>query len=148
MSAQRSEARSGRWLAIAASLVVIATIVAAIAVMGSPAAQREAKLDAKRVHDLVQIVRAITGYVELHDALPPDLAALAGQPGRRLSIVDPVDGSPYTYEITGARTFRLCAVFTTDSAKVLGGDDYWALEDWNHGAGRQCFDRKPTKDVD
>ena len=137
-----STGSGGRWLAIAAGVVVVATIVVAIVVMGSPSAQRAAKLDSRRVRDLDRIVDVIGNYVEREHSLPPDLATLAREPGRRLAITDPVDGSPYAYEITGARTFRLCAVFATDTAKSLAGSERWGGEEWNHGTGRQCFDRK------
>lgn len=141
-------ASSGRWLAIVAGVAVVATVVAAIIVMGSPSAQREAKLDNRRVRDLDRIVEVIGSYVEREHSLPPDLATLAREPGRRLAIVDPVDGSPYGYEITGAKTFRLCAVFATDTAKPMAGNERWRGEEWNHGAGRQCFDRKVKKSTD
>jgi hypothetical protein len=136
--------RPGRWLAIAASLVVVATVVAAIAAMGPPSAQRAAKLDQKRIEDLERIVQAISRYADSHGALPPDLLTLSGQPARRLSLADPNDNTPYTYQVTGQHTFRLCAVFATDSAKASGTFRSFD-DDWGHGAGRQCFDRKPRK---
>jgi hypothetical protein len=127
---------------IVACLVVVATVAVAIGVMGPPSAQREAKLDGKRVRDLHRIAEAIDWHVKRNDALPPDLAALAEQPGQRLAIVDPVDGSPYVYKITGEGSFRLCAVFATDTAEVQDGTYSRFNGEWNHGAGRQCFDRK------
>lgn len=145
MNAHREPPGPGRWLAIAAVLVALATVVAAIVVMGPPSAQREAKLDRKRVHDLERIVRLVEQYVERRDALPPDLATLADQPGLRLAIADPRSAQPYEYEITGDRAFRLCAVFATDTAVRPDGAEPWNLRDWHHGAGRHCFDRKVAK---
>lgn len=141
-----SAGSGGRRLAVAAGVVVVATIAAAIVVMGSPSAQRAAKLDSRRVRDLDRIVDVIGNHVEREHSLPPDLATLAREPGRRLAIVDPVDNSPYAYEITGARTFRLCAVFATDTAKSLAGNERWGSDEWHHDAGRQCFDRKVKED--
>ncbi|MEZ0471084.1 hypothetical protein [Luteimonas salinilitoris] len=135
---------AGRWLLVAAGGVAIVAVVAAVAVMGTPAAQREAKLDNRRVHDLQRIADVVDHYYEQHDALPPDLAILAGQPGQRLAIADPVDGTPYGYEITGERGFRLCAAFTTDTADTRPGVRPWSSE-WNHGAGLGCFDRRAGK---
>lgn len=135
----------GRWLLVAAAVVIAATVVAAIALMGSPSAQRQSRLDEKRVRDLQRIDRVVGRYLDSHGALPADLATLAAQPGQRLAIADPVDGAPYGYETTGPRTFRLCAGFATDTAQAPGGAP-WALEDgWHHGAGRQCFDRRPKQ---
>jgi len=140
-SANGSAGRAGRWLAIVASVVVVATVVAAIVVMGSPSAQREAKVDARRAADLFRIGSAIDRWVERNDALPPDLAALAAEPGARLAIVDPVTAVPYAYAITGARSYELCATFTTDTAQS-GHVEAWPGEAWAHDVGPHCFERK------
>lgn len=140
-----SAGKAGRWLAVVACVVVAATVAAAILVMGSPSAQRVEKLDRKRVEDLARIDRFIESYVARTKSLPPDLATFAREPGVRVSITDPVDGSPYLYEITGPRTFRLCAVFTTDTGKTLDDTPAWPGEEWTHGVGRRCFERKAKK---
>ena len=140
-----SAGKAGRWLAIVACVVVAATVVAAILVMGSPSAQRVEKLDRKRAEDLARIDRFVDSYIERTHALPLDLATLAREPGVRVSITDPVDGSPYVYEVTGVRTFRLCAVFTTDTGKTLDDTPAWPGEEWTHGVGRRCFERKAKK---
>lgn len=145
MSAAPGDSRppggAGRWLAIAASVVVVATVVAAVLVMGSPSAQREAKLDARRAADLFRIASAVDRWVERHDALPPDLAALAAEPGVRLAVADPVTGAPYAYAVTGPRSYELCATFTTDTARS-GDVAGWPGEVWSHASGRHCFERK------
>ena len=142
MSGTRADNRLGRWLAIAASVVVVSTVVAAILAMGSPSTQRELRLDEKRVGDLGRIANAVNHHVERHGALPKDLATLARQPGQWISFVDPKDGSAYTYEVTGPRTFRLCAVFATDTADMPAHAGFESGDDWIHGSGRHCFDRK------
>ena len=141
-----SEGGPGRWLLVAAAVVVVATIVAAVATMGLPSTQREIRLDERRVRDLQRIVTAVDAYAANHGSLPPDLATLAAQPGLRLAIADPVDASPYSYEPTGERTFRLCAVFSTDTAEPPQAGDARVADEWLHGAGRQCFPRKLKKD--
>lgn len=146
MSAQRAPGGPGRWLAIAATAVVVATVATAFFVMDSPSEQREARLDRRRVADLARIARAVHEYARRHDALPRDLPTLAGEPGHRLPITDPKDGTPYAYQVTGARSFRLCAVFATDTAQTPEGVESWARADWSHAAGRQCFDREAAKD--
>lgn len=137
-----SEGALGRWLLVGAGIVVVATIATGIFVMGSPSAQRDQAMDQRRVRDLARIGEAIDSYADLHDTLPPTLATLAGQPGRRLSIADPVDGSVYAYEILGNRTYRVCAVFATDTAKAPKAAEPWGDDRWFHGTGRQCFQRK------
>lgn len=133
----------GRWLAIAASVVVVATLVAAVVAMGPPSKQREARLDARRVQDLQRIVQAVDAYYANHKALPADMATLTAQPGWGLAMADPQGGTPYAYEVSGARTYRVCASFTTDTAKAA--DAPWAPDSWNHGIGRQCFQQSVAK---
>ena len=141
MSAPRAEDKLGRRLAIVASVVVLATVVASLWVTGSPSAQREARIDERRVSDLALIRDAIRSYTQEHGALPADLAELKIQPGIRLPIADPVTGAPYEYVATGARTYQLCARFTTDTALQMP-DDYQSRDvQWAHGIGRQCFER-------
>lgn len=137
----------GRRLAIVASVVVLATVVAAVMVTGTPSTQREAKLDARRVQDLVRLVAAVDAHVKEKDALPADLATLAGKPGARLAIVDPVSARPYGFQVTGARSYRLCASFSTDTAltpppfRQYGSN----ADDWLHGSGQHCFERTARK---
>lgn len=138
-----SEGSAGRWLLVAAGIVVVATIAAGIAVMGGPSQQRDRRIDERRVRDLDRIVDAVGKYVEDRGSLPPTLDALAGQPGRRLSIADPVDGAPYAYRIVGDRAFRLCADFVTDTSTTpdMAEPGPGDRDEWLHGAGRQCFER-------
>lgn len=132
----------GRRLSVIASVVVGATLVAAIVVLDSPPQQREQRLDARRVQDLQQIGNAIDIYHDRNKALPADLAALrAEMSGWNLAPGDPASAAPYGYEVLGERSYRLCAQFTTDTAAAEA--PYGPVVDaWKHGAGRQCFNRE------
>lgn len=136
---------SGRLLAIIASVVVAATVIAAVWVIGSPSAQREVRIDQHRVHDLQQVAQLLELYQRRHGRLPPDLETLARQPGQRVAIADPVDGAPYVYEAADARRYRLCARFATDTARTR---DTAIPDEWSHGAGRHCFDREAGRGRD
>jgi hypothetical protein len=135
-----SAGKGGRWLAVIATLVVVATVIAAMLTMGSPGEQREAKMDRKREQDMQRIVMAIDSRAEAGKPLPAYLASLAGEPGRRLAINDPANGTPYAYQTTGADSYRVCAVFSTDTASSK--HRVWVDEEWLHGPGQHCFDRK------
>lgn len=135
-----SSGNAGRWLAIAASVVVVATLVGAMMVMGSPASQRESRLDRKREQDLGRIATLIATRVQAGKPLPASLADLASEPGVRLATRDPQTGASYGYETTGLDSYRLCAVFTTDTAQESARG--WIDQEWLHGQGRHCFDRK------
>ena len=129
----------GRWLAVLATVVVVATLAAAFMVMRSPSEERQVTLDLRRVQDLMQLGHAVDAHVAIQGRLPPDLATLAKQPGSLLPAGDPVTGAAYGYEIEGDRRYRLCAVFDTDTAVTR--DAALGPGDWTHGAGRHCFDR-------
>lgn len=129
---------SGRVMLGVAALVVAATLVAAVAVVRSPTAEREARLDERREQDLARIARLVEAHYHRTGELPATLDALA-TPGTELPR-DPVHGVPYLYEVTGEQFYRVCARFGTDTAlderQPAGGDA------WLHGAGPHCFDRR------
>jgi hypothetical protein len=132
--------RLGRGLAIAAAVAIVAAIAMAVWVIGGPGQQRQVRLDERRVADLVRIARQVEAHVERSGMLPEDLGVLAAQPGLALQVADPVTGAPYLYARDGARRYRLCAVFATDTAAgpvaaTRHGDE------WSHGTGPHCFQR-------
>ena len=133
-----------RMLAGAATVAVIATLIAGLIAIGPPGLQRERKLDRRRVHDLVTLTRLLNVYWLAHLQLPPDLDTLAKSPGVRLP-TDPLTGGNYEFMKTGEKTYRLCAVFSLDTSDEPRADYYPIGEKWLHGAGRTCFDRDINK---
>ena len=141
MSAPRTNAdRRGRVMAIVASIVVVAAVVAGIASIGLPGEQRQARLDQRRIEDLQRIAEAVELHHREHGQLPADLATAAARPGWDLGLLDPVSGEAYDYRPLQGDRFELCAVFTTDSGERDGAGWNAPLE-WRHGAGRHCFNR-------
>jgi hypothetical protein len=136
-----SAAGPGRPLLVAASLVVGAALAAGLWVLGTPSAQREARMDERRERDLAAIVVQVDRYHVREGRLPADLATVAAQPGLRLAVADPVDAAPYGYTPTGADRYRLCATFATDTARPGAGRRHGPDHDWLHAAGPACFDR-------
>ena len=134
-----SGATGPRILIAGVTAAVVAAVVAAIVVLGSPAEQRQRRLDERRVRDLSTIVNSIRVYASAHEDLPPDLAALGKEPGPRQAPTDPDTGAAYEYALIGKEAYRLCAVFTGPSDATPA---YAEREGWAHGAGRQCFERK------
>lgn len=131
----------GRGLLVAATLVVIATIAAAIVVMGTPAQQRALRLDQRRANDLDRIVETAREHADRTGTLAPDLTTLATRPGLRLAITDPETALPYEYKVQGARAFQVCATFATDTAADDTNARASRSEDWLHPVGRQRFSR-------
>ena len=133
----------GRWLAIAGGLVVAGAVIGAIAVMGTPGAQRLQRIDERRIEDLGTLVDAVRAYAKEHGGMPADLATLAREPGANLPVADPETQAPYDYARVDAERFRVCAVFDTDTSKTRTWGPYgrWTDMNWRHAAGRQCFTR-------
>ena len=135
----------GRGLIIAGAVVIAAAVAAVLLLTGSPAAQREAKLDAVRVRDLVRIEQVAGRQLRDEGSLP---ATLDGLRDGELQRVDRVTGAPYGYTVTGPRSLRLCANFATDSRDVLRAAEPWMRRDWPHGVGETCFERTLARDAD
>ena len=129
-----------RILAYIVGATVLAAVIAGIVILGPPKRQRQLRLDERRVKDLIGIQGDVNNYWQRHKALPPDLVTLSREPGHRPPPTDPERGMEYEFEITGAESFRLCAVFTFDSSEAPEPGRYFSTESWAHGAGRHCFD--------
>ena len=132
----------GRGLLIGGAVVVAATVALSIAVIGTPAQQRESRLDARRVNDLGRIEQEIERYRKREQGLPTDLATLQEAAEDALVIADPQTGVAYRYEVVGDREYRLCATFVTDSANFARRAEPWTAARWDHPAGAHCYRRK------
>ena len=135
---------TGRAMLTVATAMVLATIVAAVWVMDSPAVERQQRLDQRRVAELAQVQAVIEDWARSHGTLPVSLADLAAQPGMALPVHDPVAATPYGFEAIAARRYRLCAVFATDTAtsRASGRQYVGHPAEWAHPAGHHCFERR------
>lgn len=133
----------GRRLLIAAGIAAVGALIGGFLLMGSPATQREQRMDMRRIGDLRELEGAIRSHYRTHAALPESLEALAERPGLGLSLADPQTGEPYGYVREDGGHFRLCATFATDSGERRGGRRVVPVGvDWAHGIGPTCFDRR------
>jgi len=132
----------GRILVAAAAAVIAATVAAALTVAGSPAQQRDARMDERRVHDLQRIEAAVQAYAHQHEVLPASLDGLAQATDHDLSLAEPDTATGYGYAIDGTERYRLCAVFITDSRGGRLGDGGQVSGGWQHPAGPHCFQRR------
>lgn len=136
--------RHGRALLVVAAIAVLLALAAAFVVMRSPADERAMTLDQRRVQDLQRIGYGVDAWYQVHDALPPDLAAVAKQPGSTVPTADPATGTTYEYIAGAGRDYQLCAAFETDTAETGAGDGYGGprAQSWDHPAGHHCFARE------
>lgn len=139
--------------AIAASIVVLATIVLGFILVGSPAQQRKVRFDDQRVSSLSMIQGQITNYYSMKQELPAKLSDLENPLIGFNVPVDPQTGAAFEYAVTSSLSFELCATFETAS---IGGEKdvtrpYGIYEpyneSWTHADARTCFSRTIDPDL-
>jgi hypothetical protein len=139
-------------LAWIVSAVVFGTIVGGFFLVGSPAHQRDVRLDSQRVSDLQNIQSQTLQYWQQKNILPVKLSDLADSISGFVPPKDPETGAEYEYVVKGPLTFDLCATFKTASVGTdtagryskpmpvgFSNDPY--NQNWNHTAGYACFSR-------
>jgi len=139
------EEKTSKMIGGLVSLVVLAAIVAAFFLVGSPQSQRLVRLDQQRVYDLQNIQSQLVSYWQQKQALPAALTDLEDPLVGFVIPKDPETGVIYRYEETGAMSFKLCATFALPSDQMPKSAAvrpmYPGEESWQHGEGEQCFDR-------
>ncbi len=135
-------------MAWVASVLVLGMLALGFLLAGSPAEQRQVRMDERRVNDLAGIDNQTKEYWRLKRALPASLEELKNSPVvYGFFAQDPQTQEAYDYAVTGELSFRLCAAFdrpTSDFRKLGARPNPYQGEvgsDWVHGAGKTCFDR-------
>ena len=129
-------------------------LVLGFVIVGSPAVQREMRMDERRISDLQNIQWEIINYWQLKRILPSSLSDLHNDISGFSVPKDPETDVDYEYQVVSPLKFGLCANFKRESLK----DDYHArvsepvyYEDtymktfsgsWSHKSGRVCFERE------
>ncbi len=143
-------ARVRSWYVYGSTTFILLAFGFGFFVMGSPYAQKEKRFDAERVSNLQMIQNQVIPFWQNKDKLPSTLKDLEDPISGFLLPVDPVAKVPYEYIVTGKLSFQLCAVFSreTPGGAASGTFSEPAFkyrnvmdENWQHGAGRVCFDR-------
>ena len=133
--------------------------------MGSPFTLRMKRFDERRVNDLQNIQYQIVNFYQRKGILPNSLDELKDPIAVFNIPLDPDTGISYGYEKVSdlpdgkaALSFNVCANFSlasdasidskgaTRPAPVFLRDSY-LNENWKHGQGQVCFNRKIDKDL-
>lgn len=156
-----------------ASLVIVASaIVYSFMIMGSPAKQRNLRLDDRRVTDLQNIQYQVINYWQQKERLPENLEVLANPLTGSTLPTPPLfeKGEKYEYNAKSKLIFELCATFALPMPKgwqenggvvrpyplipsyqkdvsISYGSGYGINESWDHQAGRACFERTIDPDI-
>lgn len=130
-------------LAYTTSAVLAVSVIAGFFIIGTPADQRERRLDAERESDLQAIQWQVINYWQDTESLPAVLEDLNDDIGFTLVPNDPETGESYEYQKLGDLKFELCATFARASDQQFSQVPRSDLRDqnWQHEAGRTCFER-------
>ena len=152
---RRGVSPAGAAATIAAAVVVIAGLVA----LGTPSRARERRIDGLRVGDLSMLSTSIDAYWSKHAALPEVLDSLVSTHELDHVPADPESKAAYTYLVSGARSYRLCATFAQPTDTSEGANDRDNIvfstgyigpyerhsHSWRHSKGESCFDLTPPE---
>lgn len=144
--------------------IVVFAIVWGFVTIGGPASQRALKLDQRRLDDLRSIQSDVISFWQQTETLPKSLGELSALYSGHRVPMDPEfeKGVLYEYRIVSEQElrFELCATFTAplpegwvstgyNSGGFFGRDVAMiepafvgqSADDWQHEAGRHCFER-------
>ncbi|MBU6214625.1 hypothetical protein KGM48_02160 [Patescibacteria group bacterium] len=139
---------------IGVGALALATVLAGFVIVGTPGQARLARFDAQKVADLQNIQYRVINYWQAKQVLPTTIGDLANSLSYGALPTDPQTKAAYTYRVTGATSFQLCAAFNEASRTSEGAllsppaaepevsGAYGIKENnWMHQAGFFCFDR-------
>ncbi len=141
--------RLRKWFLIDTSLIVLASVIFGFFVMGSPATIRKMRFDEKRVSDLQSIQWQTVNFWQQKERFPKSPAELEDPLSGYKVPSDPETKNPYEFTLGEGYSFTLCANFTLPSdARIYTNEkihlytsDITPMENWEHSAGRVCFER-------
>lgn len=132
-----------------AALLMLAAIVTGFSLVDSPSQMRERKIDETQLQNLQSIQADIISYAQSNGMLPKSISDLAGNPATYRA---PTGRTEYEYNVT-EKGFSLCAEFALPSIENDTRYAYWGdtkgvynINNWQHGADVDCFER--TVDID
>jgi membrane protein YqaA with SNARE-associated domain len=139
-----SSARN-RSFALAAAAMVGFGVVVGFLQIGSPAVQRSASEDTRRLSDLSSLAQLLHGRWltrgQKDFVLPTTIRDLQRTGLAGAGLVDPVNGRTYGYAPLQGTAYRLCAEFSRPSTPDVPGE-------WRHPAGTACFALDASENVD
>lgn len=133
---------------VVAVVVILTSIILGFMVIGSPASQRDRRMDNQRISDLQGLQWQIVNYYQQKETLPTTLTELEDPISGFRVPTDPETRASYKYTKTGNLAFDLCATFALVSTATQPGYDYSMAypvgrmgESWAHETGEECFKR-------
>ncbi|MDP8265907.1 MAG: hypothetical protein P9M07_03050, partial [Candidatus Aceula meridiana] len=125
-------------------IFIIITFIASLFFVESPTETRKRKIDQAIINSFSLINNAVDTYAREFYKMPASLDVLKEESVhlRDRDLEDPETKEMYEYNITGEKTFELCATFRTSNQDKEDESSYRYLsENVLHNAGDQCLKR-------
>ena len=105
--------KSGKYFAWISGIIVLAAIIGAFFIVGTPNSARLVQYDQQKVSDLQNIQSQIVNYWQRKQTMPNSLSDLNDSISGFIAPTDPQTKKPYEYNIKNAAnlSFELCANF-------------------------------------
>lgn len=140
--------------AAGASVAVLIVLALGINNSATPSEVREMRLDEQQIQALQDMQWRIEDHYRINNTLPAETSPL--YIGMEAPVA-PEGRDVYTYKAIDADTYELCATFKYPSQTATGRDvtepyvvEYEAVKNpynnWDHGAGKTCFERTIIKE--
>jgi len=142
-----------KYFAWVTGVLVLVVIVFAFVVAGSPNSARLTQFDQQKISDLSVIQDQIRNYWQRKQAMPNNLSDLNDSISGFVAPIDPQAGYNYEYNLVNTTVlfFELCATFNKPSqnntTKMLYPIGAGISQNWDHAAGRVCFQRTIDKQL-
>ena len=121
-----------RWAGVAATVAVVVVVILGFRVLGSPANQRLAQADLRRVRTIADLAQQINQrWASGSRPLPANLDTFP-----KAAKQDPVSAKAFVYHAKSNDEYELCASFATDNRDAPTGD---TVNPWAHSKGEYCF---------
>src|SRR3989344_425598 len=144
-----------QYVVVGVAALAIVSIVSGFFIVGTPAEARLARFDEQKVNDLQNIPSKVVYYWQAKQKLPTVIDDLNNPLSYGPLPVDAQTGESYAYKATGTLSFQLCATLNKESRRnqnvysetralapmPAGVKGVLIQDNWQHGAGRVCFDR-------
>ena len=149
----------GKPFAWISAVIILVSIIGAFYIIGTPNSARLMQYDLQKVSDLQTIQMQIINYWQKKSALPNQLSDLNDPISGFVVPVDSQTKKSYEYNIKDlvGLSFELCANFNQASQLNQQGINNSAFpvpgsldsynQNWNHSAGRICFERTIDKQL-
>jgi hypothetical protein len=141
--------KNGKYVALALAAVILAGIIGAFFIVGSPMQARLQQFDQQRVSDLQGIQSQVVNYWQRKGIMPQNLGDLTDSISGYTVPVDPQTKQPYQYMLEDPKelVFQLCANFNSKSGQdgmspaSVPAYPPGSIQNWDHPSGIYCFQR-------